>query len=297
MAPASNQSGVSDSSSSDGGFSVAPASSAAIQGISIRHHVPIILDMGEGNYGQWRHFFDSTLGKFGLESHIYSTTPDDDRDGEWRRVDHCVVNWILTTVSKGVFDIVRRNRHDAFSLWHAVEELFQDNEMQRAVYLETELRSLQQGDMSINAYCTKLKRIADQLHDIGHPVSKPSQVLNLLRGLNPLYRYVKPVITSKYPPHTFQTARSFLILEELSVEHDANAESSQALVATHGDISNASSNPASGGHKDGSSSSTNNGRSNNSGNGCSNNRQDQRRGRGRGNGGAPCSGNSNNPNA
>ena len=196
-----------------------------------------------------------------------------------------------------MFDIVRRDRHDAFSLWHAVEGLFHDNEMQRAVYLETKLRSVQQGDMSINAYCTKLKRIADQLRDIGHPVSEPSQVLNLLRGLNPRYRYVKPVITSKYPPHTFQTARSFLILEELSAEHDANAESSQALAATHGDISNAYSNPPSGGHKDGSSSSTNNGRSNNSGNGRSNNRQDRWRGRGRGNGGAPRSGNSNNPNA
>ena len=122
-------------------------------------------------------------------------------------------------------------------------------------------------------------------------------MLNLLRGLNPRYRYVKPVITSKYPLHTFQTARSFLILEELSAEHDANVESSQALAATHGDISNASSNPASGGHKDGSSSSTNNGRSNNSGNGRSNNRQDRWRGRGRGNGGAPRSNNSNNSSA
>ena len=57
--------------------------------------------------------------------------------------------------------------------------------------------------MSINDYCTKLKRLADKLRDIGHPVSEPSQVLNLLRGLNPCYRYVKPVITSKYSPHSF----------------------------------------------------------------------------------------------
>ena len=78
--------------------------------------------------------------------------------------------------------------------------------------------------MSMNDYCTKLKRIADQLRDIGHPVSEPSQVLNLPHGLNPRYRYVKPVITSKYPPHSFQSARSFLILEELSAQHDANAE-------------------------------------------------------------------------
>jgi hypothetical protein len=199
MAPSSNHS----DSSSDDGYSVIPASASQIQGISIRHHVPVILDMDEANYGQWRHFFDSALGKFGLEGHVHSTTPDADRDGEWRMVDACVVNWILATVSKGIFDTVRRDRHNAFTLWNVVEGPFQDNEMQRAVYLEAELRSMQQGDMSINTYCTKLKRLADQLHDIGHPVSEPSQVLNLLRGLNSWYRYVKSVLTSKYSPHTF----------------------------------------------------------------------------------------------
>ncbi|XP_066310118.1 uncharacterized protein [Miscanthus floridulus] len=199
MAPSSHHS----NSSSDDNLFVAPAAASAIQGISIRHHVPVILDMDEGNYDQWRHFFDSTLGKFGLEGHVRSPTPSQDHDGEWRRVDSCVVNWILATVSKGVFDIVRRDRHNALSLWHAVEGLFQDNELQCAVYLETELHTLQQGDMSMNDYCTKLKRIAYQLRDISHPVSEPSQVLNLLRGLNPRYRYVKPVITSKYPLPSF----------------------------------------------------------------------------------------------
>jgi len=291
MAPASIHSGLSDSDS-DGDFSVAPARSSAIQGISIRHHVPVILDMDEGNYGQWRLFFESTLGKFGLESHVQSTTPSDDRNGEWRRVDSCVVNWILATVSKGVFDIVRRDRHDAFTLWHAVEGLFQDNELQRAVYLETELRSLQQGDMSMTEYCTKLKRIADQLRDIGHPVSEPSQVLNLLRGLNPRYRYVRPTITSKHPPHTFQSARSFLILEELSVQHDATAEAGQALAATHNDSSGGSSNLATG-NKDGSSSSTAPRSTTGRGNSRSGGRPDRRRGRGSGNGGGQRSNNSN----
>ena len=112
MAPSSNHSDSSD----DDGFSVAPASASQIQGISIRHHVLVILDMDEGNYGQWRLFFDSTLGKFGLESHVRSPTPSDERNGEWRMVDSCVTNWILTTVSKGVFDIVRRDQNIAFSL-------------------------------------------------------------------------------------------------------------------------------------------------------------------------------------
>ncbi|RLN07162.1 uncharacterized protein C2845_PM11G06170 [Panicum miliaceum] len=158
------------------------------------------------------------------------------------------------------------------------------NELQRTVYLEAELRTLQQGDMTINAYCTKLKRLTDQLRDIGHPVSEPSQVLNLLHGLNPKYRYVKPVITSKYPPHTFMSARSFLILEELGADHDATAEAGQALIASHGDRSGGNSTNAAKSTNDGSSGSTaprNNPRSNNN---RANNRSDRRRGRGGGGG-------------
>jgi hypothetical protein len=150
--------------------------------------------------------------------------------------------------------------------------------------------------MTINAYCTKLKRLADQLRDIGHPVSEPNQVLNLLRGLNPKYRYVKPVITSKYPPHTFMSARSFLILEELGADHDANTEATQALAASHGERPGGSSgnHGASFRSTDGSSGSSaprdNNRR--NSG-GRPNNRGDRRRGRGNG-GGSARGGHSNN---
>ena len=127
-------------------------------------------------------------------------------------------------------------------------------------------------------------------------------MLNLLRGLNPKFRYVKPVITSKSPLHTFQSARSFLILEELSVDHDATVEAGQALTASHGATNGGSSSNASG-PKDTSSAHpaprSNNNRSSN-GNGYNsggnrNNRNDRRRGNGggRNNGGGGARSNNN----
>lgn len=204
------------SSSSDSDVEDAqPAAAAVIQTVNIRSHVPITLDIDEANYSQWRCFFDSVLGKFGLTQHVRGVPSLDERTAEWRQADHCVVNWIHTTISTSLFNIVHKPRCSAYTLWTNVENIFRDNELQSAVYLEAELRSLQQGDMSINQYCTKLKHLADQLHDIGHPVSEPSQVLNMLRSLNPRYRHVKPVIKDKCPPHTLMSARSFLLLEEL----------------------------------------------------------------------------------
>lgn len=38
--------------------------------------------------------------------------------------------------------------------------------------------------MTIFEYTSWLKQLADALQDVGHPVSNPSQVLNMLHGLN-----------------------------------------------------------------------------------------------------------------
>jgi hypothetical protein len=89
--------------------------------------------------------------------------------------------------------------------------------MQRAVLLEAEFHSVVQGDLSIYDYCAKLKKLADSLRDVGHPVS-----LNLLRGLNKKFRHVKPVLTSN--THTFMSARSYLLLEELQLLQEDKTE-------------------------------------------------------------------------
>jgi hypothetical protein len=187
-----------------------PASLAVIQTVNIRNHVPLILDLSDSNYSQWRCLLDSVLGKFGLASHVRAPPLINDRDAEWRQIDCCLVNWLYTTVNKPVFDLVYQPDADAFTVWSAIESLFRDNEMQRAVLLEAEFRSVVQGSLSITDYCSKLKKLADNLRDVGHPVSEPSQVLNLIRGLNKSYRHVKPVLTSK--PYTFMSARSYLLL-------------------------------------------------------------------------------------
>jgi hypothetical protein len=193
-----------------------------VQTVNIRNHVPILLDLLDSNYSQWRCLFDSVLGKFGLVSHVRAPPPIIERDAEWRQVDCCLTNWIYTTINKGVFDLVYKPNASAFLVWTDIEGLFRDNEMQRAVLLEAEFHSVVQGDLSIYDYCAKLKKLADSLRDVGHPDSEPSQVLNLLRGLNKKFRHVKPVLTSK--THTFMSARSYLLLEELQLLQEDKAE-------------------------------------------------------------------------
>ncbi|CAN6304202.1 unnamed protein product [Urochloa humidicola] len=212
------------SSSSNDEVVLPPAPASVVQTINIRSHVSVTLDMADSNYCQWWCFFDTVLGKFGLTSHVTTLALMEQRDAEWTMINHSIVNWIYTTISKAIFDLVYKPRTTAFSVWSDIEGVFCDNELHRAVYDEAELRSLQQGDMSMMEYTSRLKKLADKLRDIGHPVSEPSQVLNLLRGLNPKYPYVKPVITSKSPPHTFRSACSYLLLEELNADQEAKMD-------------------------------------------------------------------------
>jgi hypothetical protein len=115
------------------------------------------------------------------------------------------------------------------------------------------------------------------------PVSEPSQVLNLLRGLNKNYRHVKPVLTSK--THTFMSARSYLLLEELQLRQEDKADAGQAFVAGHSGTTGSGASASSGGSS-GSGGSTGSSAPNSDGNRGSRSKNKRR---GRGNYGSPSS--------
>jgi hypothetical protein len=239
------------SSSSDSGATDAfldapqPASLTVVQTVNIRNHIPVLLELAKSNYSQWWCLIDSVLGKFGLVGHVRSPPLIVDCDIEWCQVDCCIVNWIYNTVTKSVFDLIYKPDATTFTIWSDVENLFRDNELQQAVLLEAEFCSVVQGDLTISDYCHKLKKLADNLRDIRHPVSEPSQVLNLLRGLNSRFRHVKTVLTSK--THTFMSARSYLLLDELQLEQEDKQAAGQAMLANHGGSAGSSGSAAHGG--------------------------------------------------
>jgi hypothetical protein len=119
-------------------------------------------------------------------------------------------------------------------VWTSIQAQFRDHELHHAVYLEAELRSLVQGDMDIATYTGHLKRIAGSLRDLGQPVRDTSQVINMLRGLSPKFCHAAPVIADRKPPHTFLSARSYLLLEEKYDKENARTVAQHALVATDG---------------------------------------------------------------
>ncbi|CAD6223609.1 unnamed protein product [Miscanthus lutarioriparius] len=226
----------SDSSSlSDDVPPVEPPSTTVLQTVNIKSHVPVILELADPNYDEWRCFFDALIGKFGLASHLSSPpTPEQRRDPAWCIRDQCILSWLYNSIARDVRAIVRVPKATTYVVWTAIHDQFCDNELHRAVYLEAEFRNLVQGDMTITQYIGKLKHLADALRDVGQPVHGTSQVLNMLRGLSSKYRDIVPVIAAKQPPHTFLSARSYLLLEEQYDKEQAKTAAHQALLTTGG---------------------------------------------------------------
>jgi hypothetical protein len=174
-------------------INTAPPTSAVLQTVNIKSHVPVVLELTESNYTKWRTFFDTFIGKFGLGDHLSSPpTPAQRRDPEWRVVDQCILSWIYNSVTKDVLAIVCVPKPTAYIIWTGIQEQFRDNELHHAVYLEAEFRNLVQGNMDISKYTGHLKQLSDALRDVGQPVSETSQVLNMLRGLSSKYRHAIP---------------------------------------------------------------------------------------------------------
>ena len=116
---------------------------AVLQTVNIKSHVPIVLELANPNYDEWRCFFDAFLGKFNLVSHISSPpTPEQRHDPDCIVVDQCIVRWLYISIAKDVHNIVRAPKATAYRIWQAIREQFRDNELHRAVYLEAEFRNL-----------------------------------------------------------------------------------------------------------------------------------------------------------
>nr|XP_034592995.1 spore wall protein 1-like [Setaria viridis] len=134
----------------------------------------------------------------------------------------------------------------ARNLWLAIEGLFHTNKQSRAIFLSHDFHSMMQGDSSIAEYCQRMKTLADALCDVSHPVQDSQLVLDLLRGLNPLFSNIADDIansTTGFP--SFAQAHDMLALKELRLTNGEKISNSTVLLV--GNSSSSSSSDCTGG--------------------------------------------------
>jgi hypothetical protein len=157
---------------------------------------------------KWRMLIRVLLGKYDLLNHVNIVTPAGDRTPDWTREDYIVRSWLYGSISEEILDIIMAEDQTAQEAWSLITNLFLDNQMTWAVYLEAEFRGLVQGDLSITGYCHCLKSLSDALHDVGTPMSDQTLVLN------PRFADITTIVTMQNPLPSFAQTRSLLTLRE-----------------------------------------------------------------------------------
>lgn len=204
----------------------------ALAVMNIRNQVPIKLELERGLYSTWAHLFTTHCKAYRVLDHILppiSTPHSADFDQEeWECVDAHVLQWIDGTISRDLMHTIIDNSGTATArkAWEAIRDIFQDNRNTRALYLEDQFTQVEMEKFSdISSYCLHLKTLADQLANVGAPISDQRLVLQLIKVLPPSYNEVATHLEQQDPLPSFYQARSRLILHETRRNHQSSRES------------------------------------------------------------------------
>ncbi|KAM6557548.1 hypothetical protein CsatB_004567 [Cannabis sativa] len=144
----------------------------------------------------------------------------------WLRCNNMVMSWLVNSVSPEIaqsimyFDL-------ATDMWNDLADRFNEGNGPRIFQLQTQLTRLQQGDLSVSSYFTKLKSIWDELKEF-QPITSctcgamkifldcynQNQVLQFLTGLNESFASVRAQILLNEPLPNLSRVFAMIIQEE-----------------------------------------------------------------------------------
>lgn len=215
---------------------------------NVKTLIPIILDMETAQYHSWVTLFKFQANIHGVIDHIilptdaealaaYHKTKEAD-PSLWLRLDNVVLQWIYATVSEDILNTILVQDDVALNAWNQVAYLFQDNKNTRAAYLETRFTTIVLADFSsIPAYCNRLQSLANQLANVGAPVSDTRLALRLLAGLPETYINFVTNMHQKEVLPTFTKMVSRLKMEHLTSQERVERDSASAALITVDDDS------------------------------------------------------------
>ncbi|XP_074302826.1 uncharacterized protein LOC141635863 [Silene latifolia] len=211
---------------------------------NIKNFVQITLETENVHYASWAELFLNTARAFDVLDHI--DPPKDtviNKDATWTRLDAIVKQWIYSTISLDLLHTILEPGSTAQGAWDRLKNIFNDNQNSRAVMLEQQFKNIHMDNYSnVSSYCQALKMIADQLANVGAPVSETRLVLQLSTHVSEAYDNVATLIQQSDPLPPFYKARSMLTLEESRRAKSSPVATDTALNVNQADSSSNSSN-------------------------------------------------------
>ncbi|XP_039036464.1 uncharacterized protein LOC120173335 [Hibiscus syriacus] len=187
-------------------------------------------------YSTWAELFKVHACSNRVLHHIIPSDQSKEKAAEgdydmWSTLDAMVLSWIYATISNDLLHIILEPDATAMEVWNRLRDIFQDNKHSRAVTLEHDFSTTELEHFpNASAYCQRLKSLADQLKNVGAPVSDSRLVLQLASDLTAIYRGVGTMIRQSNPLPLFYQARSMLTLEESGLAKEATMASESDMV-------------------------------------------------------------------
>ncbi|XP_074315134.1 uncharacterized protein LOC141651316 [Silene latifolia] len=216
---------------------------------NISNHISVKLGLENDQYPLWVALFRNHAKSNRVLHHIITpkfgapkAPVTDDEKEQWETLDATFLQWIYSTITTDLLETVIESDSTAMDTWNRIADIFQDNKNSRAVTLEQEFSHVEMSDFSsASAYCQRLKSLADQLKNVGAPVTNSRLVLQLVSGLTEAYQNVGSIIRQRDPLPQFYQARSMLTLEEASFAKQAATGSAAMYVKGSADSDGGSS--------------------------------------------------------
>ncbi|GJW41685.1 hybrid signal transduction histidine kinase M [Tanacetum coccineum] len=145
-----------------------------------------------------------------------STSTSDPPIDEWITTDSIIKSWIFLTLSLTLQKrMINTNPASAKAAWDTIETIFQENKRTCTISLKGELRVIQMGDDTPNAYFSKIDSFITLLTDLGSTMDDDDIVTYAINGLTEKYRSLAQIIAHKDPFPDLATARTMVTTEEM----------------------------------------------------------------------------------
>ncbi|GJR38108.1 ribonuclease H-like domain-containing protein [Tanacetum coccineum] len=107
-----------------------------------------------------------------------------------------------------VSSLIRAKPKTSRDAWEILEKIFTDNKRSKRVGLVGELRGLDIGDLTVDAYFRKIDAIASRLSNLGSNVTDEYLVTYAINGLSEKYDHVAHIMLTREPFSDLETVRS-----------------------------------------------------------------------------------------
>ncbi|MCH92327.1 flavonol sulfotransferase-like protein, partial [Trifolium medium] len=201
------------------------------------NHALVTPLLSGSNYHSWSRAMTMALKSKNKIKFINGSLPkplDEDPDSlAWDRCNTMIMSWISNSVDPDISQSILW-MDSAFEIWEDLKERFYQGDVFRISDIQEEIYSLRQGDSTISAYYTKLKRLWQELDNF-RPIPESScvnncaailkmksykdsdQVIRFLKGLNEQYSAVRAQIMLMDPLPKIAKVYSLLVQQERQI--------------------------------------------------------------------------------